>query len=156
MQAGCGARSQHGHSGGPRYEPALAASHRPASPSEPPSCAPSLFSALTPPLTSLVRVPTPRFLHPLHNFALVSYDPRELPPQARKSIRAAELCTEPLQRGDTVILAGVTRCLRLMLRKSVVTNSTLALTLPPADVPRCGRPVVHEKLDAADSCSTSR
>lgn len=79
-----------------------------------------------------------RFLHPLHNFALVSYDPRELPPETRRLVHAAELAPGPLHRGDAITLAGVTKDLRVMQRKSVVTNSTLALSIHSAEVPRWG------------------
>ena len=77
-----------------------------------------------------------RFLHPLHNFALVSYDPRDLPPETRRLVRATELAPGPLHRGDAITLAGVTKDLRVMQRKSVVTNSTLALSIHSAEVPR--------------------
>ena len=44
-------------------------------------------------------------MHPLHNFCIISYDPRDLPPEARREIRAAKLMPEPpLERGDRVHL----------------------------------------------------
>jgi hypothetical protein len=66
----------------------------------------------------------------------VSYDPQELPPAARQLIRAVEVDTRGIKRGEEVILAGVTKCLRIMQKKAVITNSTLALTIPTAEVPR--------------------
>jgi len=46
-----------------------------------------------------------RFLHPLHNFALVSYNPMDLPPEARSKVRAAPLAVDPpIQRGDSLHL----------------------------------------------------
>ncbi len=44
-----------------------------------------------------------RYLHPLHNFAILSYNPQELPEEARSKVQAAELLAEPmLRRGDQV------------------------------------------------------
>jgi hypothetical protein len=44
-----------------------------------------------------------RYLHPLHNFAILSYNPQELPEEARSKVHAAELLAEPmLRRGDQV------------------------------------------------------
>ena len=80
---------------------------------------------------------TVRFLHPLHNFALVSYDPRELPEEARGKVKAATLLAAPLlARGDSVRLVGLTKYLRIMQRSSIVANATAALTLPCPEVPR--------------------
>ncbi|KAL6760325.1 hypothetical protein V8C86DRAFT_2557091 [Haematococcus lacustris] len=89
------------------------------------------------------------FLHPLYNFALVSYDPRALPAEARAKVLAAELLPHPhLHRGDTVVLAGLTKFLRIMQRKSVVTTATSAITIPAADVPRFR--AVHEEVVKLD------
>jgi hypothetical protein len=78
-----------------------------------------------------------RFLHPLHNFALVAYSPAALPPDARAKVRAAQLLPTPaLARGDSCRLVGLTKSLRIMQRSSVVTNATVALTIPTAEVPR--------------------
>jgi hypothetical protein len=80
---------------------------------------------------------TVRFLHPLHNFALVSFNPAELPAEARRKVAAAPLLPAPaLARGDSVRLVGLTRYLRLMTRTSIVTSATSALTIPSAEVPR--------------------
>jgi hypothetical protein len=81
-----------------------------------------------------------RFLHPLHNFALVSYSPADLPSEARSKVCAATLLSRPpLARGDRCRLVGLTKSLRIMQRLSTVTNATVALTIPSAEVPRCGR-----------------
>lgn len=78
-----------------------------------------------------------RFLHPLHNFALVAYDPAALPAEARSKISAAELLTHPpLTRGERCRLVGLTQALRIMQRSSTVTSATVALTIPSAEVPR--------------------
>ncbi|GFR40978.1 hypothetical protein Agub_g1643, partial [Astrephomene gubernaculifera] len=90
-----------------------------------------------------------RFLHPLHNFAIVSYDPAALPAEARAKVRAAQLLPHPsLRRGDPVRLAGLTKHLRVMQRTSTVTNATAALTIPSAEVPRFR--AVHEEVIKLD------
>ncbi|GIL73118.1 hypothetical protein Vretimale_4727 [Volvox reticuliferus] len=90
-----------------------------------------------------------RFLHPLHNFALVSYDPAALPPEARAKVRAAEMLPyPPLKRGESVRLVGLTKHLRVMQRTSTVTNATAALTIPSAEVPRFR--AVHEEVIKLD------
>ncbi|EFJ52115.1 trypsin family [Volvox carteri f. nagariensis] len=90
-----------------------------------------------------------RFLHPLHNFALVSYDPAALPPEARAKVRAAEMLPyPPLKRGEPVRLVGLTKHLRVMQRTSTVTNATAALTIPSAEVPRFR--AVHEEVIKLD------
>lgn len=96
-----------------------------------------------------------RFLHPLHNFAIVSYDPSDLPQEARKEICAAEILpTPPLKRGDDVVLLGLTESLRVMKRGSIVTNATLALGIPCAEVPRFR--AVHEEVLKLDQDFGSR
>ncbi|XP_047970250.1 protease Do-like 7 isoform X1 [Salvia hispanica] len=76
------------------------------------------------------------FLHPVHNFALVAYDPSSLGPGA-SVVRAAELLPEPaLHRGDSVCLVGLSRSLQATSRKSFVTNPSAALNIGSADCPR--------------------
>ncbi|KAL0461948.1 UNVERIFIED_CONTAM: Protease Do-like 7 [Sesamum latifolium] len=76
------------------------------------------------------------FLHPVHNFALVAYDPSALGAGA-SVVRAAELLPEPaLRRGDSVCLVGLSRSLQATSRKSVVTNPSAALNIGSADCPR--------------------
>jgi hypothetical protein len=78
-----------------------------------------------------------RFLHPLHNFALVSYAPGDLPAEARSKVCAAKLLSQPpLARGERCRLVGLTKSLRIMQRLSTVTNATVPLTIPSAEVPR--------------------
>ncbi|WIA19090.1 hypothetical protein OEZ85_003739 [Tetradesmus obliquus] len=90
-----------------------------------------------------------RFLHPLHNFALVAYSPAALPAEARSKIPAAQLLTSPpLARGERCMLVGLTKSLRIMQRRSTVTNATVALTIPSAEVPRFR--AVHEEVVKLD------
>ncbi|GMI73932.1 DegP protease 7, degradation of periplasmic proteins 7 [Hibiscus trionum] len=77
------------------------------------------------------------FLHPVHNYALVAYDPSALGPVGASVVRAAELLPEPaLRRGDSVYLVGLSRSLQATSRKSVVTNPCAALNIGSADCPR--------------------
>lgn len=77
------------------------------------------------------------FLHPVHNYALISYDPSALGPVGGSVVRAAELLPEPaLCRGDSVYLVGLSRSLQATSRKSVVTNPCAALNIGSADSPR--------------------
>ncbi|KAG6720470.1 hypothetical protein I3842_03G064000 [Carya illinoinensis] len=76
------------------------------------------------------------FLHPVHNYALVAYDPSALGANGA-SVRAAELLPEPaLRRGDSVYLVGLSRSLQATSRKSIVTNPCAALNIGSADCPR--------------------
>ncbi|GFS36901.1 DegP protease 7 [Actinidia rufa] len=77
------------------------------------------------------------FLHPVHNYALVAYDPSALGPVGASVVRAVELLPDPpLRRGDTVYLVGLSRSLQATSRKSVVTNPYAALNIGSADCPR--------------------
>ncbi|KAJ8761730.1 hypothetical protein K2173_004539 [Erythroxylum novogranatense] len=77
------------------------------------------------------------FLHPVHNYALVAYDPKALGAGGAKMVRAAELLPEPaLRRGDSVYLVGLSRSLQATSRKSIVTNPCAALNIGSADCPR--------------------
>ncbi|KAJ7570146.1 hypothetical protein O6H91_01G108300 [Diphasiastrum complanatum] len=77
------------------------------------------------------------FLHPVHNFALVAYDPAALGSAGAAAVRAATLLSEPpLSRGDAVYLVGLNRSLQATSRKSVVTNPSVALNVGAADCPR--------------------
>ncbi|KAB2015978.1 hypothetical protein ES319_D08G064100v1 [Gossypium barbadense] len=77
------------------------------------------------------------FLHPVHNYALVAYDPSALGPVGASVVCAAELLPEPaLRRGDSVYLVGLSRSLQATSRKSVVTNPCAALNIASADCPR--------------------
>lgn len=67
------------------------------------------------------------FLHPVHNYALIAYNPSAMDPASASVIRAAELLPEPaLQRGDSVYLVGLSRNLQATSRKSIVTNPCAA------------------------------
>ncbi|XP_077244000.1 degP protease 7 isoform X2 [Tasmannia lanceolata] len=77
------------------------------------------------------------FLHPVHNYALVAYDPSALGASGASVVRAAELLPEPaLRRGDSVYLVGLSRSLQATSRKSTVTNPGAALNIGSADSPR--------------------
>ncbi|XP_042501521.1 protease Do-like 7 [Macadamia integrifolia] len=77
------------------------------------------------------------FLHPVHNYALVAYDPSALGAAGASAVRAAELLPEPaLRRGDSVYLVGLSRSLQATSRKSIVTNPCAALNIGSADCPR--------------------
>ncbi|KAJ4706942.1 protease Do-like 7 [Melia azedarach] len=77
------------------------------------------------------------FLHPVHNFALIAYDPSALGVAGASVVRAAELLPEPaLCRGDSVYLVGLSRSLQATSRKSIVTNPCAALNISSADCPR--------------------
>uniref|UniRef100_A0A2P2M3A6 Protein binding protein n=1 Tax=Rhizophora mucronata TaxID=61149 RepID=A0A2P2M3A6_RHIMU len=77
------------------------------------------------------------FLHPVHNYAFVAYDPKDLGVVGASMVRAAELFPEPaLRRGDSVYLIGLSRSLQATSRKSIVTNPCAALNIGSADCPR--------------------
>ncbi|KAF5749985.1 protease Do-like 7 isoform X1 [Tripterygium wilfordii] len=77
------------------------------------------------------------FLHPVHNYALVAYNPSALGSIGASVVRAAELVPEPaLRRGDSVCLVGLSRSLQATSRKSIVTNPCAALNIDSADSPR--------------------
>ncbi|PWA54563.1 degP protease 7 [Artemisia annua] len=77
------------------------------------------------------------FLHPVHNYALVAYDPSALGSAGASAVRAAQLLPEPaLHRGESVCLVGLSRNLQATSRKSVVTNPCAALNINSADFPR--------------------
>ena len=90
---------------------------------------------------------TPRFLHPTHNFAIVSYDPTKLPQEAREAIKPAALLPQPaLRRGDKVQLVGLSKSLRVTARETTITNATAALHVLSHEVPRF-RPVNEEVIE---------
>ncbi|KAI3863697.1 hypothetical protein MKW98_031289 [Papaver atlanticum] len=68
------------------------------------------------------------FLHPVHNYAFVAYDPSSLGVAGASAVRSAKLLSEPaLQRGDSVFLVGLTNSLRAKSRKSNVVDPCAAL-----------------------------
>ncbi|WJX32217.1 Protease Do-like 7 [Trifolium repens] len=76
------------------------------------------------------------FLHPVQNFALVSYNPSALGSAGASVVRAAVLLPEPaLYRGDSVYLVGLTRSLQAISKKLVVTDSRNALTIASLGFP---------------------
>eukprot|EP00898_Chlorokybus_atmophyticus_P002713 jgi/Chlat1/3442/Chrsp23S03767 len=77
------------------------------------------------------------FLHPIHNFAILAFQPCMMPANARAAIRAAVLLPEPvLKQGDAVHLVGLMRNLRATSRRSLVTNAHASVNIPSASVPR--------------------
>ncbi|XP_026444897.1 protease Do-like 7 isoform X2 [Papaver somniferum] len=68
------------------------------------------------------------FLHPVHNYAFVAYDPSSLGVAGASAVRSATLLSEPgLLRGDSVFLVGLTKSLRAKSRKSIVVDPSAAL-----------------------------
>ncbi|XP_076901574.1 protease Do-like 7 isoform X1 [Bidens hawaiensis] len=77
------------------------------------------------------------FLHPVHNYAIIAYDPSALGPADKSVVQAAQLLPEPaLRRGESVYLVGLNRSLQATSRKSVVTNPYAPLKISSADSPR--------------------
>ncbi|MCO5609330.1 hypothetical protein L7F22_063556 [Adiantum nelumboides] len=77
------------------------------------------------------------FLHPVHNYALVAYNPESLGDAGAAAIRAAVLLPEPpMHRGESVHLIGLSRSLQVTSRKSVVTDPGAALKAGYSDYPR--------------------
>ncbi|KAL4577571.1 hypothetical protein LXL04_013680 [Taraxacum kok-saghyz] len=77
------------------------------------------------------------FLHPVHNYALIAYNPSSLGPAAASVIKPAQLLPEPaLRRGESVYLVGLSRSLQATSRRSIVTNPCAALNITSADSPR--------------------
>ncbi|KAI3835116.1 hypothetical protein MKX03_019742 [Papaver bracteatum] len=68
------------------------------------------------------------FLHPVHNYAFVAYDPSSLGVAGASAVRSATLLSEPgLLQGDSVFLVGLTKSLRAKSRKSIVVDPSAAL-----------------------------
>ncbi|KAL4420764.1 hypothetical protein ABPG75_010420 [Micractinium tetrahymenae] len=90
-----------------------------------------------------------RFLHPLHNFSILSYDPRQLSEEARRLIRPLRLSpSPPLRRGDAVELVCLSKSLRILHRTSSVTNPAMSVLIHKAEVPRFR--AVHEEVVKLD------
>jgi hypothetical protein len=51
-------------------------------------------------------------------------------------VAAQVLPHPPVKRGDSLHLAGLTKFLRIMTRRSTVTTATSAITIPAPEVPR--------------------
>ncbi|KAI3868603.1 hypothetical protein MKX03_013113 [Papaver bracteatum] len=68
------------------------------------------------------------FLHPVHNYAFIAYDPSSLGVAGASVVRPAKLLSEPaLLRGDSVFLVGLTKSLQAKSRKSNVVDPCAAL-----------------------------
>ena len=76
------------------------------------------------------------FLHPVHNFAMISYTVSSLSPRAAEAVRVASLSHKMVSRGDQVHLVGLSSQLQPSHRVSTVTNVAGSLFIRPADVPR--------------------
>ncbi|RKO95887.1 trypsin-like serine protease, partial [Caulochytrium protostelioides] len=72
------------------------------------------------------------FLHPLHNFAIVSYDPRLI---GDTPVQSATLSEVPLGQGHATTLAAMNHNYRPICNTTVVTDIT-TVTIPSAPVPR--------------------
>ena len=72
------------------------------------------------------------FVHPLHSFALIQYDPKLVP---NSGVRSAPLNDSPLQAGDSVWLVGYQTVNRLISEK-INVSSFDPLTLPAPSIPQ--------------------
>lgn len=90
-----------------------------------------------------------RFLHPLHNFSLLSFDPSDLSEEAARLVAPVDLAgSSSLRRGDSVELVCLSKSLRILHRTSMVTNPAMAVLISQADVPRFR--AVHEEVIKVD------
>ena len=79
------------------------------------------------------------FLHPTKNFALVSYDAKQMPEAAQKIVRAAACAVgekASMRRGDALVLVGLNSQLRPMSRVATVADASASAAVPSADIPR--------------------
>ena len=79
------------------------------------------------------------FLHPTKNFALVSYDAKQMPEEARTKVRAAACAVgekASMRRGDALVLVGLNSQLRPMSRVATVADNATSAAVPSADIPR--------------------
>lgn len=76
------------------------------------------------------------FLHPVRNYALLSFELAQLAPEAREALRAARLDAAPLAAGEEVRLVGLSPTLRVLQRASRVTESVACFVPVVPDVPR--------------------
>ncbi|KAI7749039.1 hypothetical protein M8C21_009945, partial [Ambrosia artemisiifolia] len=76
------------------------------------------------------------FLHPVHNYTIIAYDPSAIGPAGSSLVRAAQLLPEPaLRRGESVYLVGLSQHLQATSRKSLVTDPYATLMINSADSP---------------------
>jgi pro-apoptotic serine protease NMA111 len=59
------------------------------------------------------------FIHPLHNLAVVSYDPKSI---GTTPVRAATLLTKPLSAGDDVWVVGMRADSKILSQKTVISS----------------------------------
>ena len=79
------------------------------------------------------------FLHPTKNFALVSYDAKQMPEEAQQKVRAAACAVgaaASMRRGDALVLVGLNNQLRPMSRVATVADAATSAAVPSADIPR--------------------
>lgn len=77
------------------------------------------------------------FLHPVHNYALVTYDHVALRPSGVAVVHAAVFLPEPaLLKGDVVHLVGLRKTLELASSKCIVTSPQVSLNIAATDIPR--------------------
>lgn len=78
-----------------------------------------------------------RFMHPTHNFSLLSFNPKDLKPETRSLVHVASFVKDAdLKRGDEIELVCMGYSLRLMHRTSTVTSPSFSVRIPIADAPR--------------------
>ncbi len=74
------------------------------------------------------------FLHPIHNFAVVQYDPARFEPG---HIQTAALCPEPLDAGDDVEFVGLARSnTDTCVSQHVHVSEISCINIAQANVPR--------------------
>lgn len=89
----------------------------------------------------------PVFIHPVHNFSLISYDPADV---EGLPIESANFNVEPLDTGDPIWLVGLDGDERLIVRET-----TVAQTLP-LQLPYPGRPQFRESnIDVVQAQTTA-
>lgn len=88
------------------------------------------------------------FLHPLHNWALVSFPISSLSAEAARVVMAAKLDDRMLQPGEKVWLAGLASGHTIVRRRSTVITATESLSIANPIVPRFR--AVHEEVIKLD------
>ncbi|CAN1163111.1 Protease Do-like 7 [Linum perenne] len=76
------------------------------------------------------------YLHPVHNYAILSYNPTSLGAEGTTMVRAAQLLSDQsLCHGDSVFLVSLTEHLGAISKKAIVTNPFCSLHVNSAEYP---------------------